>query len=200
MTIITNKNAGGIACGLIRRKAAEEKKRIYNQNPKICQVCKIAIPYEKRTNKYCTRTCAISIINSQSTRKINNKLCLNCNSVIKDPNPKLKHCSIDCHNISKNSLTLQMITDGVCNANRLKKYILKLYGNKCMDPECRWKQDERPINVELDHIDGNSENNTLDNVRLLCPNCHSLTSTYKSRNNGNGRARRRQRYRDGKSY
>lgn len=47
---------------------------------------------------------------------------------------------------------------------------------------------------------GRSDNNILENLRLVCPNCHALTPTYKGKNNGNGRARRRQRYREGKSY
>lgn len=34
---------------------------------------------------------------------------------------------------------------------------------------------------ELDHIDGNPENHKLKNLRLLCPNCHSLTKTYRFR-------------------
>ena len=32
---------------------------------------------------------------------------------------------------------------------------------------------------QVDHIDGNHKNNTLDNCILLCPNCHSLTDNYK---------------------
>jgi hypothetical protein len=39
-----------------------------------------------------------------------------------------------------------------------------------------------PIPLELDHIDGNSSNHLLENLRLLCPNCHALTSTYRGRN------------------
>jgi len=31
---------------------------------------------------------------------------------------------------------------------------------------------------QVNHIDGNKENNHLSNVRILCPNCHSLTPTY----------------------
>lgn len=36
--------------------------------------------------------------------------------------------------------------------------------------------------MHLDHIDGNSHNHKLDNLRMLCPNCHSQTETYCGRN------------------
>lgn len=38
------------------------------------------------------------------------------------------------------------------------------------------------ISLELDHIDGNRLNHRLENLRLLCPNCHSQTSTYRAKN------------------
>jgi Zn finger protein HypA/HybF involved in hydrogenase expression len=44
-----------------------------------------------------------------------------------------------------------------------------------------WKGEEIPL--ELHHIDGNHFNNDLDNLQLLCPNCHSLTDTYCGRKN-----------------
>lgn len=42
--------------------------------------------------------------------------------------------------------------------------------------------EKKPINLELDHIDGNRTNHVLNNLRLLCPNCHSQTDTYRSKN------------------
>jgi len=41
---------------------------------------------------------------------------------------------------------------------------------------------DRPIPLELDHINGDREDHTLDNLRLLCPNCHALTPTYRAKN------------------
>lgn len=39
-----------------------------------------------------------------------------------------------------------------------------------------------PIPLELDHIDGNPYNHKLQNIRLICPNCHAQTSNYRSKN------------------
>ena len=58
----------------------------------------------------------------------------------------------------------------------------KYFDDKCSI--CGW--DKIPENrkytpCELDHIDGNPINHTLENLRLICPNCHSLTTTYRFR-------------------
>ncbi|MBQ0983710.1 HNH endonuclease [Streptomyces sp. F63] len=41
---------------------------------------------------------------------------------------------------------------------------------------------DRPLPLEVDHIDGSWRNNRLENLRLLCPSCHSVTDTYRGRN------------------
>ena len=72
-----------------------------------------------------------------------------------------------------------------------KKYLINKYGEKCM--ECGWCERNKKtgkIPIQLEHIDGHSENNRLDNLKLLCPNCHSLTETFGALNKGNGRKNR----------
>ena len=46
------------------------------------------------------------------------------------------------------------------------------------------------VPLVADHIDGNLRNNKENNLRLICPNCDSLTTTYAGLNRGNGRINR----------
>jgi hypothetical protein len=79
-------------------------------------------------------------------------------------------------------------------SGHVRRFLAETYGEKCSI--CSWAEIHAVtghIPVQLDHIDGNSENNKPDNVRLLCPNCHSLTSTFGILNRGRGRADRQSR-------
>lgn len=76
---------------------------------------------------------------------------------------------------------------GVKNVSRhIRRYILEKFGHACC--ECGWDK-RHPADgkspLEVDHVDGDWMNTTESNLRLLCPNCHSLTLTYKNRNKGN---------------
>ena len=74
--------------------------------------------------------------------------------------------------------------------NWVRRYLREIFSNCCSVCSID-KHNGKEITLEVDHIDGNHTNNTVDNLRLICPNCHSQTSTYKNRNKGNGRTQRR---------
>lgn len=65
----------------------------------------------------------------------------------------------------------------------LRRYVIKnnLIPYKCAICGCtEWQG--KTLSLELDHINGINNDNRLENIRFLCPNCHSQTSTYGSRN------------------
>ena len=75
------------------------------------------------------------------------------------------------------------------------RYIHQKYNQCCSI--CGWNELNTYTNrspLEIEHIDGNSTNNIEENLILLCPNCHSLTKTYKNLNRGHGRLWRREKY------
>jgi len=70
-------------------------------------------------------------------------------------------------------------------SNKLRKRLLRegIFEYKCSSCNLEdWL--DKPTPLELDHINGNHSDNSLTNLRLLCPNCHALTPTYRGRNIG----------------
>jgi hypothetical protein len=107
--------------------------------------------------------------------------CLHCKSLIQ------KRYNIFCdNNCRKGFLALKRktkIESGNCSESHLlKEYIKQTNNDNCAICGQLPTHNNLPLTLQLDHIDGNSDNNKLENLRLLCPNCHTQTPTFKSRN------------------
>ena len=77
-------------------------------------------------------------------------------------------------------------TDKTISSYKLKIKLLKEGIKDCQCERCGnslWLGEQIPL--ELHHKDGNPFNNNLDNLELLCPNCHSFTENYRAKNKKN---------------
>ena len=77
-----------------------------------------------------------------------------------------------------------LIKDSTYQTNKLKH---RLFKEGIMEQKCRfcsWDKmsEDGRVPVELDHINGDSKDHRLENLRILCPNCHSLQQTHRGRN------------------
>lgn len=193
----------------------------YNANPKKCKCCDTALSYEKKYNDFCGHSCAATFnnpsrkvirvgevpviipIEKRRVKARTTRHCDYCGNEMVNVKEGKKFCCFDCSANYRRKIKFDQIEAGNNNlyVRNYRNYLIYKRGEKC--ESCGWDK-VNPVTgncpIELEHIDGNSENNSLDNLKLLCPNCHSLTPTYKNLNKGKGRHSRRKRYAEGKSY
>lgn len=138
------------------------------------------------------------------TRRKSRTLCLSCHK--ETARPGYIYCSNQCQRDEEHRKYIENWRVGKYSGVRGKtnisahivRYLREKYDNRCS--ECGWnKRNSQTLKVPLegDHIDGSWKNNQEDNLRLLCPNCHSLSSTFRSLNRGKGREERRKIYQAG---
>jgi hypothetical protein len=129
------------------------------------------------SGKYCSRACANSRVRTDEVKQkiskgiLNSKWWLNCDYSHNSNSAK----------IDKAKETWKSKRDyDTAHIFSIKKWIKEERGNKC--EECgveEWNGKRLPM--EVDHIDGNTKNNNLDNLKILCPNCHSQTPTWRKK-------------------
>ena len=193
-------------------------KEIYSKNPKVCKTCGKILSFEQRNNTFCSRSCATIYLNKNrgqrdiETRakiastlskknitpadiKARNYTCKYCGNEIKQG----KFCCVECfHKFNyekkiKEWLSGKVFTRGGHQIPEfIRKYLFEKHNNQC--EKCGWHE-INPITgkipLQIHHIDGDCTNNKIENLQLLCPNCHSLTETFGSLNENSKRFHRK---------
>ena len=115
--------------------------------------------------------------------------CKTCDKETKWLHQKMnKYCSNACSAEGKLLESVEKAKQGLVKERpTLRKVLARLNGYFC---ECcgisEWNGKE--ITLQVDHINGLANDNSLENLRLVCPNCHSQSDTFGGRNKGQGRA------------
>jgi hypothetical protein len=147
------------------------------------------------SGRFCNKQCACAFSTKEKRSEINHKvsLCLhgrkgnNGNGFKKNYDSNRHPLSDEDRKKAKIGF-LKYQTDYVSNTpfpflSKLtrKRILIEERGHKCENCKSEtWMT--CPIPLEVDHVDGNNKNNMIENCKLLCPNCHALTPTYRGKN------------------
>ncbi len=157
-----------------------------------CLTCNTEFSFNSKNpkKKFCSISCAATFNNTGRVRTdFPNGVyvkCLGCGDpILLRGNESRKFCSNSCQqnyewlNIYKPKVILGKGNIGTC-----KRFLIETYGETCCICGQGTIWNNKPLTLHLDHIDGNSDNWAVINIRLLCPHCHSQTETFGSKGSG----------------
>ena len=204
---MTRSEAGRLGALKVIPDRKEKAIARYKANPKFCLFCRTIITVKDehanhafskiKYKKFCNQSCAAKYNNKKFVkRKREKQNCLRCGTPLNWWAKKF--CSRECFTKyqQETSNIFQRTTE--INSLTLRRAMLRCNTTyQCALCGIGPQWNEQSLVLQADHKDGNSCNNVLENLRFLCPNCHSQTPTYGIRNKGNGRPSRRKVEREG---
>lgn len=155
----------------------------------ICENCSADHDGKYGSGRFCSQKCSRGFSTKAKRVEINQKV---SNSLSGRPGKKRGGFTFDRAAIEKAAATKKRNYEAkaaatpVANLSKKlkKKRILEEQGYRCIlcGIEQRWNN--QPLAFHLDHVNGDRRDNSRENLRMICPNCHSQTETYCGRNKG----------------
>lgn len=153
-----------------------------------CENCECGHTGEYGSGRFCSLKCARSFSTKINRKEINEKLSnsLKKSKVSREANKRTANDLVRKEKFKKtlrDNITANLLSADFNTLNyKKKKQRIILEQNKCCNncKNSKWLTQDIPL--ELEHIDGNNKNNKRENLKVLCPNCHALTSTWRGRN------------------
>jgi hypothetical protein len=166
----------------------------YHNTVKTCEYCGADFREKDYRQRYCDHSCAATASNiARGSRPKENKLCVSCGRKL--AKHQTKYCTRECQRAMLDEKFIGPWLNGQVSGSNARgilkpiyrRYLLKLADHACT--RCGWCEANpklgRPI-LTIDHKDGNWRNNKIENLIVLCYNCHTLTPTFGALNIGNG--------------
>lgn len=172
---------------------------------KVCPQCENLFEAKDGREKFCSRSCS-AIYNNHLKPKKPDQFCLNCNGYIKPSRHKKIYCSNACSHEHKKKVYIEEWLKNPSKATNndgnlssaVRNYLIDNANHTC---KCGFNTINKftgKVPLTINHIDGNSRNNTPENLKVLCYRCHSLTENFGALNKGkSNRLDRRHKYRQG---
>lgn len=147
----------------------------------LCEKCGVEHKGNYGSGRFCSCKCARSFSTSRDRKSINVRVsttqsrpegyeCKKCDLWFRRKMQYMAHCRIH----------YRTFEDLKSDSSR-RKWLIRERGHRCeICFNTEWNNVKIPI--ELDHISGDADDNGRSNLRLVCPNCHALTPTYKNKN------------------
>jgi hypothetical protein len=156
---------------------------------RVCKCCKKSFFPAKSSQVFCSNQCL-----GKSRKK--ERPCLCCGKTIRNKKFCCSKCSGEYRKQKGVREWLNGEKEGHYNGKtflvrrNIREYLKERAGEKCS--KCGWSE-RHPVTgsvpLEINHIDGDASNSSIENLEVLCPNCHSLTPNFRSLNKGSRRNR-----------
>ena len=174
----------GVAAEAVHKRRRVERIAKYDRRPDLCRFCHSPLTYDDHVNKkvFCTKSCSASHNNlgvRHNWKEKPTRPCLLCQK----PTHNV-YCNAQCSADHKKLLVYRSIEAGTYtkpNKGTLRRYLFEKRDYKCEG--CQLSEwGGQKIALEVHHIDGKRSNNLPSNLKLLCSNCHTLTSNWGFKN------------------
>jgi hypothetical protein len=171
-------------------------KRVKSEVVTTCSGCKADFVQPSwRKCKYCSDACYKSSVTLEKKSRVRKSIARYTDS---ERASVLSDCAIQ-QGVDAYSAYIERWKEGLESgmkgstslSRHIRRYLFDKFGSKCS--RCGWCEVHPTTNnvpLEVEHLDGDFRNNQEGNLDLLCPNCHSLTPTYRALNRGRGRPRK----------